>query len=563
MGLIVVSACAPGQPASRATTSSNAEQPSPSQPTRTLRVVIRAEPGSLAGTILIPTGITTSDQRRIFNAGLSLKDAEGVHRPYLAESLPQLQTDSWRVFPDGRMETTYRLRPNLVWQDGQPLTSEDFVFARSVYKSTDFGVANSPPHGIMEEVLAGDPRTVVVRWREPYPDAAELGYFDSLTPLPRHILAGVFERERENLPNHAFWTSEYVGAGPYRVDRWEPGAFIEAMAFDRHALGRPKIDRLKVTWNADFNVNMATLLAGDADVPMDDSIRVEQGLVLERTWASSGAGTMVYRAQVARFVQVQHRAEYANPQAVRDVRVRKALAHAIDRPAINEALFQGKGVTSDSLTYPTLDYFPIVDRATAKYPFDVRRTDQLLAEAGFSKDRSGIWANPSERLNLEARNIQSPQNDAERSIIADGWRRAGFEVVEDVFTPVQTRDGQLLGTFRSLSITSAVATPQGLKPDDATTAAVSRPETRWVGQNRGGWSNTEYDRLIAAWRTTLDRNQRNEFLAEAIRVRTEDLGVIPLHFNPAALAFVAGLHGIQLKAPDVYPSWNIHEWEWR
>ena len=122
---------------------------------------------------------------------------------------------------------------------------------------------------------------------------------------------------------------------------------------------------------------------------------------------------------------------------------------------------------------------------------------------------------------------------------------------------------QLLGTFRALSITSAVAAPQGLAPDHYTSQAISRPETRWIGQNRGAWSNPEYDRLIGAWRTTLDPNQRNQLLAEAVRVRTDDLGVIPLHFNPAANAYAAAVTGIRLKAPDIYTSWNIHEWEWR
>ena len=45
--------------------------------------------------------------------------------------------------------------------------------------------------------------------------------------------------------NLSFWTVDFVGAGPYKVDRWEPGSYIESVAFDGHALGRPKIDRLR------------------------------------------------------------------------------------------------------------------------------------------------------------------------------------------------------------------------------------------------------------------------------------------------------------------------------
>jgi len=101
-----------------------------------------------------------------------------------------------------------------------------------------------------------------------------------------------------------------------------------------------------------------------------------------------------------------------------------------------------------------------------------------------------------------------------------------------------------------------------LKLDDYTSRAVSRPETRWFGQNRGGWLNPDYDAVIADWLTTLDENQRHQQAAQAAKIMTEDLGVIPLHFNPAANAYATGITGVQLKAPDVEQTWNIHEWEY-
>jgi len=527
-----------------------------------LRIIMRAEPSSLAGTILVPTGITTSTERRLFNAAMMLKDDESQYRPYLIEALPTLNSDSWRVFPDGGMETTYRLKPNLTWHDGSALTADDFVFAWRIYTSPEFGLSGTLPHKLMDEVMAPDPRTVVIRWKQAYPDAADLWEQD-FAPLPRHVLEPIYQREHENLPNVSFWTTDYVGAGPYRVDRWESGAYIEAAAFDGHVLGRPRIDRIRITWSADFNATLANLLSGEVDMPANDSIRVDQGLVLEREWAARRAGTVLYRPALPRFVQVQHRSDYANPQAVRDVRVRRALAHAIDKPPINEALFQGKGITTDTLIYPTLDYYPLVDRAAVKYPFDVRRSEQLMTEAGFTK-RDGFFTGANgARVNLEVRNIQSAQNDSERSIIADGWRKAGFEIEEDVFTPRQSQDGQVLGTFRSLSITSAAAVREGLKIDDYVSSNASRPETRWFGQNRGGWISPEYDQVINSWLTTLQPSQRHEQLARAVQIMTDDLALIPLHFNPGVIAYATGITGPTFKSSDAEITWNIHEWEYR
>jgi peptide/nickel transport system substrate-binding protein len=415
----------------------------------------------------------------------------------------------------------------------------------------------------MDRVTAPDPRTVVIRWKQIYPDAGELDQ-GAFAPLPRHVVQPLFEREAETLPNQPFWTSDYVGAGPYRIESWQPGAFIEAAAFAGHALGRPKIAKLRITWSSDFNATLATLLSGDADMPGDDSIRVEQGLVLEREWTARNAGTVQYRPNLPRFIQIQHRPAYANPAAVGDVRVRRALAHAIDKTAINETLFSGKGITSSSLIYPSLDYYSLVDRAVAKYSYDVKASEQLLADAGFSKDSGGFYLSPTGgRINLEIRNIQSAQNDQERAIIADGWRHAGFEVEENVFTPVQTQDGQALGTFRALSVTSAAATREGLNLKDYVSDSASRPETRWLGQNRGGWTNPEYDRAAEAFYNTLDPNGRHQAVADAVRTLSTDLGLIPLHFNPGVLAYARGITGPNVKSSDSDFTWNIYEWEYR
>jgi ABC-type transport system substrate-binding protein len=187
-----------------------------------------------------------------------------------------------------------------------------------------------------------------------------------------------------------------------------------------------------------------------------------------------------------------------------------------------------------------------------------------MNEAGFRKGGDGFYATPvGGRLNFEIRNIQSAQNDAERSIISDGWRRAGWEIEEDVFTPVQTRDGQVLGTFRSLSVTSAAPQREGLNLPDYRTDSISRPETRWTGQNRGGWSNAEYDRIVQTFLTALEPRERQDAVAQAARVLTEDLGVIPLHFNPGVIAQAAGISGLSVRAPDAEITWNIHTWELR
>ena len=70
-------------------------------------------------------------------AGFSAEDEKGVRHPQLAESVPTLENGQWKLFPDGRMETTFRLKENLRWHDGQPLTMDDLLFTTTVLLDQD------------------------------------------------------------------------------------------------------------------------------------------------------------------------------------------------------------------------------------------------------------------------------------------------------------------------------------------------------------------------------------------------------------------------------------------
>jgi peptide/nickel transport system substrate-binding protein len=536
-------------------------------PSRTLRIVLRTEPDTFAATRLATAGPGTRTPTRLLNAGLVLPDASEMPQPYLAETLPQLNTPSWEVFPDGRMETVYRLRAGGTWHDARPLHAEDFVFAWRVNTTPEFGISGLQPQSLMESAVADDAQTVRIHWRAPFPEAGALRGYGSgaaqgrvFTALPRHLLERAYDEQRASFPTLAYFTIEYIGLGPYRLDRWEPGAFIEFAAFDGHVLGRPRIDRIRLTFSADFNATLANLLAGEADMSVDDSVRLQEALILQREWTPRSMGSVLILPRQWRVMQVQMRQEYAMPRGVLDSRLRKALAHSLDRTAIAEALFEGQAIISDTPFPPGDPIAGLVEGSVTRYALDARRTEQLLAEVA-NRGADGFYATSDGRVALELKNIASAQNDAERSIIAAGWRQVGVEIEERSFTPTEAQDGQARATFRALHPVSIAQGEAALTY--LTTAAVARPETRWNGQNRGGWSNPEFDRFDEAFRTTLDAAQRNRHLAGAIALLSDQLPVLPLYFNPGVLAYPAGLTGIDLKAGDGEASWNVHQWELR
>jgi len=557
LAMATLTACAPA-PVVPGEDAARGVEPAAPEVKRTLVMAIAPEPEALS--LEIGSAFALVNPVRLFNASLSLLDDREVPRAYLAESLPQLNSESWHVFPDGRMETTYRLRTDLRWHDGTSLSSEDFILAWQVYRTPEFGVAGRPPQSEIEQVLAPDQRTVVISWRGLYAGAGSLGSEKSaLLPLPRHILARYRDEGRlAAAANDPYWTREYVGLGPYRLDRWESGAFLEAAAFDGHALGRPRIDRVRLVFINDPNTVLASVLSGDVHVADRSAIRFDTGSLMRQAGmallASPSAVTMT---------QVQLRPDVAKPSTLLDVRVRMALALAIDRQALNDVLFDGEGVMADAMVPPTLGYYATIDSAITKYTYDVRRSEQLMNEAGYVRGPDGVFASPGVgRFSFESWQVSRVPNERELSVMTDTWRRAGFDAQPHVLPPAQILNHELKTTISGVMTTGSGADEGSLR--QLSTAGIPTAENRWSGgTNFGGWSDREYDSLLDTFNRTLDRGERGKLVAQMMKRVTEQVPWIFLYYSLAPTAHVATLRGPQAATPDRPTTWNVHEWEWR
>lgn len=541
---------------------SSVQPAAPPAASQYLVVATYAEPGTVAGKALgAGTGTAQYFTRRAFNATLGIIDGAGHSRPYLAETLPQLDSETWRTFPDGRMETTYRLRAGLNWHDGSPLAADDFVFAWQVYSSPQVGIAKGSPQSLISDVTAPDPQTVVIIWKRPYPNAGTLDQTD-FPPLPRHILQAPFENDPGGLDKQPFWTLEYVGAGPYRLIHWEPGAYIDGEAFDGDALGKPKIQHVRINFMNDTNAVVAALLAGDIQVATDIAIKFEQGLTLEKEWTPQGKGRVLIRSGSFHGAYIQQRPDIANPRALLDVRVRKALAYIVSRQDINDVLFEGQGVMTEvPYLSPGSGSRAEAEQAVVKYPYDPRTSEQLMTDAGFVKGSDGLYTSPTEGpLHIDLKSLVSSERQKEQAILSAAWRKAGFDFSESTLPPAQSVDLELRATYPAMFTYTTGAGEYSLAGDFAS-SQIGSPSNRWVGTNRGGFRNDEFDRLSAAFGNAIAPGERTSYVAQMARVATDNLPVIPSYFELEAHAFAAALHGPEAAPAETIIHWNIHEWE--
>jgi peptide/nickel transport system substrate-binding protein len=557
VALLVITSCAPSAPVARPS-SQTTEAPRE----RVLTASIETEPNFIAALAPFPGLAATDFWQRMFNGYLDLYDGDDRPQAYLAEALPVLNTDSWVVFPDGTMETHYRLKPNLVWHDGAPLTASDFVFTfEHATPGVGFRTA-AVPFNRMESVTATDDRSLVIHWKNPYPGAAVLLEGASrfgLVPFPRHILESAFAGgDAETIQESPYWSREFVGAGPFKLHRWELGSYLEATAFDQHVLGRPKIDRIRLLFMNDQNTAFANILAGTTEVALN-SIRFEQEVQLKKEWAASQQGTAGLTTVSLSAAQFQFRPEYASPAAVLDVRVRRAFAHAFDRQTFSDTIWAGQLAVLDTIFDPRTSYYPAIDSATSKYPFDLTATERLMNEAGYRKGSDGFYAGPEGKLSFV---LQAPQNRPELSVLGANWRQAGFDIQEQPLGAVESRDSEVRSTFQATMVNTSgsfeVQQTSLYRASQVTAAA-----TRWRGENRGGWANPEYDRLVDAFDVTLDPDQRIQQRAQMAKLLSENLPAIILAPNPNTHAYSNKVRNVgnATNYTTGRITWNIEKWE--
>jgi ABC-type transport system substrate-binding protein len=130
---------------------------------------------------------------QLVNAGLTQLDGTQHLAAQLAEAVPRVEQGSWRLGPDGTMETTWRIKEAARWHDGTPVSSADAAFTIMVWRDEHFPTLRDPAYAYIEEVRTPDLQTVVVHWHRPYIRADAL--FNAPL-LPAHILTRAYQENK-------------------------------------------------------------------------------------------------------------------------------------------------------------------------------------------------------------------------------------------------------------------------------------------------------------------------------------------------------------------------------
>jgi len=558
LALQVVACAAPQGPG--ASQAGGADGPRRSVPKRAV-AAIQGDPHTVFQQLNPASRVRGIDAiEQLVAAGLTLQDGGGVFRPQLAEAVPSVDNGLWRLFPDGRMETTWRIREGAQWHDGTPFTADDLVFTARVVQDRDLLIFGNTAYDAIEDVQAPDPRTVVVRWKQPFIEADTLFTNIRAVPIPRHLLERPYIESKATFIEHPYWSQEFVGTGPFKLREWTLGSHLVVEANDRYVLGRPSLDEVQVRFIEDANTLAANLLAGTVDVAVGRNLSGEQALQVRDQWRGEGRMELSYENWISLYPQLLT----PNPAVIGDVRFRKAMMYALDRQQIVDVLQPGLTTVSQSYMSPNQqDYREIEERNVVRYEYDPRRAAQMIEGLGYTKAGDGFYTREpgAPRLAVEVRTTAGDDlREKMLFAIADDWQRSGVGV-EPVIVPRQRADDlEYRATFPSFEITRNPNDVRGLRSQHSRNTPLPENSFRVTG-NRSRYINADWDALVDRFFMTIPKQERLQVLGQILQHMSDQLPIMGVLYNTSPTLVNNRLVNVSAGGQGSTQTWNAHEWD--
>jgi len=469
--------------------------------------------------------------------GLVTTDEKMNVVPVLATEVPTLENEGVVLRPDGGMDVTWHLRPGVRWHDGHPFTAADIKFTVDAINSPSYNPESTDGFDRIASVDTPDSLTAVVHYREVYAPY-QLQFIRGA--LPEHVLEG------RDIDRAADYNRNPLGTGPYRVAEWKTGEYILLERVPHYWRGDslPKIRRILFRFVPNTNTRINQLRAGEvhvvALVPWDKYREVKDvpGIAVHRMMGNSYEHITLNERSVPAF---------------RDVRVRRALIHAIDRGAIARTILDSLAPVIDGPIQPLSWAFT---DSVRKYPFDPAHARALLDSAGW-RDANGDGVRERDGKPF-AFTLMTQAGFAIRENVAQTVQRELRDVGVDA--KIRLVDGTAISALWFDGKFDAMLHWWHMSADPEVTLFFASDRTPPAGRNIDFLDDSALTRVLYASDRTVDRAERTRLLHEAQRMIADLAPEIPLYNVTRLDAVPTTLRGFKGNPTNTGVFWNVWEW---
>jgi peptide/nickel transport system substrate-binding protein len=472
-------------------------------------------------------------------------DGKGRPVPDALSEVPTIANGD--VSKDG-LTLKYKLRPNLRWQDGPPVTCNDLKFTWQVVMNPHNNVVTTDGYKDIGSIDCSNPHIAIIHMKKLYaPFLQQLWSVNGNAPiLPEHLLAKY--NDDKGSFNTAAYNSLPVGSGPFKVVSWLRGQEVRMVANPYFYQGPPKLKEVVYKILPDENTAETELQTHEIDM-----LAVGTGL----KWPDYAAlaadpknGLKAIRVDAFLFTHIDFNLDHP---IVDDVQVRRALAYATDKNEIINKVLHGSAIPADTDQQPNYSWAYTND--IVHYPYDPAKAKALLQADGWIPGPDGVRVKDGQRLEFSlSTQTESNNGKAIQTVLQREWREVGVQAdvknspTDEFFD--NSANGILQGGHYDAAGFSWFATDD---PDDS--PIYSGDNFSPHGQNNMHWDNRIATNAMNDALKTVDQDRRKRDYVIVQQQLALDVPTIILYFVRVPYVYNSDLKGFD-PSPVISAFWD-------
>lgn len=474
---------------------------------------------------------------------LTVYDANWKLQCLLCVDLPDLATDTAKreTTADGKpgIAVTYTLRSDAKWGDGTPITTRDVVFTWELGRNRNSGFGNLELFERITSIDVHDDKKFTLHVNKYTCEYAAMG---GLNLLPAHIETPHATDPKTYRVKSAYETATTnpgLWYGPYKITEVATGSHI---VLERNPTwwGKvPAFKRIVIKAIENTAALTASLLSGDIDY-----IAGELGLTVDQALAFEKRHGETFTFQYKSGLVYEHIDLNLDNPILADIRVRRALLHAIDRAAISQQLFQGRQPVAHSQTNP-LD--TVYDPSGVQYAYDPARAHKLLTEAGWTTVGKGLRRNTKgDSLQFDLMTTAGNKSrELIQQVLQSQWREVGVDIrLRNEPARVFFGDTVSYRKFPHMAMYAWISAPRGVPRTTLHSTQIPAKDNGWSGQNYPGFTNAAMDKVLDEVEVVCAPKPNKALWHDLQRIYAEELPVLPLYFRANPFIMPKWLKGV-------------------
>jgi peptide/nickel transport system substrate-binding protein len=488
--------------------------------------------------LYVNTGVETAVEFIVFDSLWQI-DPQGKFIPNLAAEIPTVENGG--VSKDG-LTWTIKLRPDVLWHDGEPFTADDVAFTLDVIMNPKVTVRSREGHEHVEHYSAKDSHTIEIKLKESF--APYLVSWQKTSVIPKHILSTVPDI------NIASFNTNPVGTGPFKFKERVAGSYIAFEPNPKYHGGAPKLTSLVQKYVPDQQTLFAQLQTGEVDVY---DIQGIPPLLYQRAKALPGAKVLLNPNPFVEFIYFN----CGKPQ-FQDKRVRKALYMAVDRKGWIDAVYYGVPV-------PTLSYLPpnhwAYNKALVDPGYDPQKAAALLDEAGWKVGGDGVRAKDGVRLAFSMSTTAGAKaREQAQQLVQQNFKKINVEMtIKNMPASVVWGDYTVQSQFDTLMVGwDALLYPDPDYGDRIRSTGI--PAKGGSGSNYVQYQNPEIDDLCSKGVAATSLEERKAIYDKIQAILLDDLPFAPIFSYQTIIGVRDRVKGYEVNPYLTSNAWNTADW---